>query len=109
MPGSKKNNICGVCDSENRADHNGAYSNEGERVLLTQQMKPGGRKVPNCSINKAGSATGWIKVNGKRHVEGDNQTNKDDGMENYSVNIRHINVRFMCGNGKGFNVVMIFV
>jgi hypothetical protein len=25
-------------------------------------------------------------------------------MEKYSVNAVHIDVRFMCGNGKGFNV-----
>jgi hypothetical protein len=104
MDGSKKNNICGVCDSENQADNNGAYSNEGERVFLTQSMKPGGRKVPTGSINKAGTAAGWIKVNGKRHVEGDNPTNKADGMEHYSVNVGHIEVKFMCGNVKGFNV-----
>jgi hypothetical protein len=73
-------------------------------VLLTQSMKPGGRKVPTGSINKAGAAAGWTKVNGKRHVEGDNPTNKEDGMEHYSVTARHINVRLMCGNGKGFNI-----
>jgi hypothetical protein len=27
-----------------------------------------------------------------------------DGMEHYRVNVRYIDVRFMCGNGKGFNV-----
>jgi hypothetical protein len=25
-------------------------------------------------------------------------------MEHYSVNVGHIDVMFMCGNGKGFNV-----
>jgi hypothetical protein len=104
MTESKKNNIGGVRDSENQADHNGAYSNEGERVHLTQSMKPVGRKMPTGSINKAGTAAGWTKVNGKRHVEGDNPTNKEDGMEQYSVNVGHIDVRFMCGNGKGFNI-----
>jgi hypothetical protein len=104
MAGRKKNDIGGVRDSENQADHNGAYSNEGERVLLTQSMKLGGRKVPTGSINKAGTSTGWTKVNGKRHVEGDNPTNKEDGMEHYSVNVGHIDLRLMCGNGKGFNV-----
>jgi hypothetical protein len=54
MAGSKNNNIGGVRDSENQANHNGAYSNEGERVLLAKSMKPGGRKVPTGSINKAG-------------------------------------------------------
>jgi hypothetical protein len=104
MAGSKKNNIGRVRDSENQVGHNGANSNEGERVLLTQSMKPGGRKVPTGSINKAGTAAGWTKVNGKHHVEGDNPTNKEDGMEHYSVNGGYIDVRFMCGNGKGFNV-----
>jgi hypothetical protein len=28
----------------------------------------------------------------------------EDGMEKYSVNVGHIDVRFMRGNGKGFNV-----
>jgi hypothetical protein len=67
-------------------------------------MEPGGRKVPFGSSSKAGTATGWTKVNGKLHVEGDNPTYKEDGMEHCSVNVGHIDVRFMCGNGKGFNV-----
>jgi hypothetical protein len=67
-------------------------------------MKPGGRKVPTGNINKAGTAAGWTKVNGKRHAEGDNTTNKEDGMEHYSANVGFMHVRFMCGNGKGFNV-----
>jgi hypothetical protein len=104
MAGSNKNDIGGVCDSENQADHNGAYSNEGERVHLAQSMKQGGRKMPTGSINKSGTAAGWTKVNGKHHVEGNNPTNKEDGMEHYSLNVGHINVRFMCGNGIGFNV-----
>jgi hypothetical protein len=93
-----------VCDSENQDEHNGAYSNEGEKVQLMQSMKPGERKVPTGNTNKAGTAAGWTKVNGKRHVEGDNPTNKEDGMEHYSVNVGYIDVMFMCGNGKGFNV-----
>jgi hypothetical protein len=31
-------------------------------------------------------------------------TTTADGMEHYSVNLGYIDVRFMCGNGKGFNV-----
>jgi hypothetical protein len=67
-------------------------------------MKPGGRKVPAGSINNAGTAAGWTKFNGKRHVEGDNPKNKEDGMKHYSANVGHIDVTFMCDNGKGFNV-----
>jgi hypothetical protein len=67
-------------------------------------MKLGGRKVPTENINTAGTAAGWTNVNGKRHVEGDNTTNAEDGMEHYSVNFGHIDVWFMCSNGKGFNV-----
>jgi hypothetical protein len=104
MYGSKKKDIGGVRDSENQAEHNSSYSNEGGRGQLIQSMKPGGRKVSTGSINKAGTASGWTKVNGKRHIEGDNPTIKEDGMEHYSVNVGHIDVRFMCGNGKGFNV-----
>jgi hypothetical protein len=104
MAGSKKNDIDGVRDSENQTEHNGAYSNEGGRGYLTQSMKPGGRKVPTGSINKAGTSAGWTKVKGKSQVEGGNPTNNEDGMEHYSVNVGHIEVRFMCGNGKGFNV-----
>jgi hypothetical protein len=33
-----------------------------------------------------------------------NPTKKEDGMEHYSVNVGYIDVRFMCGNGKGLNV-----
>jgi hypothetical protein len=104
MAGSKKNNIGGVRDSRNQADHNGIYSNEGERGLFTQSMKPVGRKVPTGNMNKAGTAAGWTKVNGKRPVEGDNPKKSEDRMEHYIVNVRHIDVRFMCGNGKGVNV-----
>jgi hypothetical protein len=68
-------------------------------------MKPGGRKVPTGNINKAGTAAGWTKVNGKRHVEGDSPKNSEDVMEHYIVNSRHIDVRFMCDNGKGLNIV----
>jgi hypothetical protein len=104
MAGSKKNNIGGVRDSEKQAEHNGAYSNEGGQWQMKQSMKPGGRKVPTSNINKAGTAAGLTKVNGKRHVEGDNPTNKEDGMDHNSVNVGFIDIRFMCGNGKGFNV-----
>jgi hypothetical protein len=65
-------------------------------------MKPGGEKVPT-GINKTGNAVGWSKINGKRHVES-NSPNAEDGMEHYSVNVGYVDVRFMCGNGKGFNV-----
>jgi hypothetical protein len=104
MAGSKKNNIGGACDSEKQDEHNGAYSNEVEQGQMKQSMNAGGRKVPTGNINKAGTAAGWTKVNGKLHVEGDNPTNKEDGMEHYSVNVGFIDVRFMCGNRKGFNV-----
>jgi hypothetical protein len=94
-----------VCDSENQADHNGAYSNKGGREHnIMQSMKPVGRKLPTGNINKSGTAAGWTKVNRKRHVEGNNPTNKEDGMEHYSVNVGRIHIRFMCGNVKGFNV-----
>jgi hypothetical protein len=104
MAGSKKNNIGGVCDSEKQDEHNGAYSNEGVQGQMKQSMKPGGRKVPTGNINKAGTVAVWSKANVKRHIEGDNPSNTEDGMEHYSVNVGFINVRFMCGNGKGFNV-----
>jgi hypothetical protein len=94
MDRSKKNNIEGVSDSEKQDEHNGAYSNEGEQGQLKQSMKPGGRKVPTGNINKAVTAAGWTKINGKCHVEDDNPTNKEDGMEHYSVNVGFINVRF---------------
>jgi hypothetical protein len=76
MTGSKKNSIGGVRDSEKQAEHNGAYSNKGEQGQMKQSMKPGGRKVPTGNINKAGTDAGWTKVNGKRHLEGENPTNK---------------------------------
>jgi hypothetical protein len=56
------------------------------------------------NINKVGTAGGWTKLNGKRHVEGDNPKNMEDGMEHYSVHVGNIDIRFMCGNGKCFNV-----
>jgi hypothetical protein len=104
MAGSKKNNIGGVHDSEKQDEHNGAYINEGDQGQMKQSMKPGGRKVPTGNINKAGTAVGWTKANGKRHVEGDNPSNTEDGMEHSSVNVGFVDVRFMCRNGKGFNV-----
>jgi hypothetical protein len=67
-------------------------------------MKPGGKKVPT-GINKTGNAVGWSKINGKRHVESKNP-NAEDGMEYNSVNVGLVNVRFMCENGKGFNVAL---
>jgi hypothetical protein len=76
----KKNHIGLMRDSKKQSDHNGTYSNEGERVIIMQSMKPGGRKVPTGNINKAGTASGWTKVNGKRHVKGDNPKNAEDGM-----------------------------
>jgi hypothetical protein len=66
-------------------------------------MKPVGETVPT-GINKTGNAVGWSNINGKRHVESNNTTT-EDGMEHYSVNVVYVDVRFMCGNGKGFNVV----
>jgi hypothetical protein len=57
----------------------------------------------STGINKTGNAVGWSKTNGKRHVESTNTTG-EDGMEHYSVNVVYVDVRCMCGNGKGFNV-----
>jgi hypothetical protein len=65
-------------------------------------MKPGGETVPT-GINKTGNDVGWSKINRKIHVESNNP-NTEDGMEHYSVNVGYVDVRFMCGNGKGFNV-----
>jgi hypothetical protein len=90
MAGRKKNSTGIARDSEKQDEHNGAYSNEGEQGQLKQSMKPGGRKVPTA--------------NGKCYVEDENPTNTEDGMEHYSVNVGFIDVRFMCDNGKGFNV-----
>jgi hypothetical protein len=103
MVGSKKNNIGGVRDSEKQDEHNGAYSNKGEQGQLKQSVKPGGRKFQLATPARQEPA-GWTNVNGKRHVKDDNPTNKEDGMEHYSVNVGSIDVRFMCGNGKFFNV-----
>jgi tartrate dehydratase beta subunit/fumarate hydratase class I family protein len=66
-------------------------------------MKPVGRKVPTNITNKTVNAVGWAKINGKRHVESDGP-NAEGGMEHYSVNVGYVDVRFMCGNGKWFNV-----
>jgi hypothetical protein len=33
-----------------------------------------------------------------------NSTTPADGMEHYHVNVGYVDVRLMCGNGKGFNV-----
>jgi hypothetical protein len=65
-------------------------------------MKPGGGKVPT-GINKTGNAVGWSKINGKRNVES-NSHNAEEGIEHYIVNVGYVAVRFMCGDGKGFNV-----
>jgi hypothetical protein len=93
-----------VGDSLKKAGNNAIYSNEGERGLHTQSLKPGGGKLPPGNINKAGAAAGWIKFNGKSHVEYNNPKTAEDGMEQYSANVGHIDVRFMCGNEKGFNL-----
>jgi hypothetical protein len=66
-------------------------------------MKPGGRKLPTGITNKTENAVCWTKINGRRHVESDG-SNAEERMEHYSVNVGFIDVRFMCGNGKGFNV-----
>jgi hypothetical protein len=66
-------------------------------------MKPGGKKVPAGITIKTENAVGWSKINGKRCVES-NSPNAEDGMEHYSVNVGFVDVIFMCGNGKGFNV-----
>jgi hypothetical protein len=104
VAGSKKVNTGGVRDIAKQSEHNDTYSNEGDQGQHTQSMKPGGRKEPTGITNKAGTAAGRTKVNGKRHIDSDTPTNKEDGMEYYSVNVGFIDVRFMCGNGKGFNV-----
>jgi hypothetical protein len=103
VAGSKKTNTGGVRDSPRQTEQNGTYSNEGDQGQQTQSMKPGARKVPIGITNKTGNAKGWTKINGKRHVESEGP-NAEDGMEHYSVNVGFVNVRFMCGNGKGFNV-----
>jgi hypothetical protein len=44
--------------------------------------------------------------NAERGVDPNTTTNTTtgDGMEHYSVNVGYVDVRFMCGKGKGFNV-----
>jgi hypothetical protein len=71
---------------------------------MKQSMTAGGRKVPTGSINKTGTDVGWTKVNGKHHAEGNNPSNTEDGIDQFSFNVGFIDVRFMCRNGKGFNV-----
>jgi hypothetical protein len=90
-------------DARNPTQQNGTYSNEGDQAHQTQAMKPGVRKEPTVNTKKAGTAAGWTKINVKRHV-GSDTPNKDDGMEHYIVNVGFVDVRFMCGNRKGFNV-----
>jgi hypothetical protein len=103
VAGSKKTNRGGVQDGPRQTEHNGTYSNEGDQGQQTQSMKPGGRKVPHGITNKTGNDVSWSKINGKIHVESD-CPNAEDGMEHYSVNVVFVDVRFMCGNGKGFHV-----
>jgi hypothetical protein len=101
VAGSNKTNTGGVRDSPRKTEQNGTYSNEGDQGHHTQSMKPGGGKVP-AGIIKTQNAVGWSKINGKRHVKS-KSPNAEDGMEHYSVNVSYVDVRFMCGNGKGFN------
>jgi hypothetical protein len=102
VDGSKKTNTGGVRDSPRKTEQNGTYSNEGDQGHHKQLMKSGGETVPT-GINKTGNAVGWSKINGKIHVESTNTTT-EDGMEHYSVNVGYVDVIFMCGNGKCFNV-----
>jgi hypothetical protein len=102
VAGSKKTNMVGVRESPRQTEQNGTYSKEGDQGHHKQSMKPGGETVPT-GINKTVNAVGWSKINGKRHVESSNNTT-EDGMEHYSVNVGYVDVRFMCGNGKGSNV-----
>jgi hypothetical protein len=104
VAGCNKSNTGRVQDSPMQTEHSGTYINEGDQVQQTQSTKQGRRKEPTGITNKAGTATGWNKINGKRHVGSETPTNKEDGMEHYSVNVGFIDIRFMCGNGKGFNV-----
>jgi hypothetical protein len=104
VAGSKKVNTGGVRDSAKQSEHKYTYSNEGDQGQQKQSMKPGGRKEPAGITNKAGTVAGWTKVNGKLHLESDTQTDKEYGIEYYIVNVGFINVRFMCENGKGFDV-----
>jgi hypothetical protein len=105
VAGSKKVNTGGVRESAKQSEHNYTCSNEGDQGQQTQSMKPGRKKEPTGITNKAGNVAGWTKVNGKRHVQSATPINKEEGMEYYySVNVGFIDVRFMCGNGKGFNV-----
>jgi hypothetical protein len=102
VAGSKKTNTGGVRDIPRQTEQNGTYSNEGDQGHHTQSMKLGGETVPT-GINKIGNAVGSSKINGKRHVESNNPYT-EDGMKHYSVNVGYVDVRFMCGNGKGVNV-----
>jgi hypothetical protein len=102
VAGSKKTNTGGVRDSQRQTEQNGAYSNKGDQGPHKQSMKPGGETVPTGN-NKTGKDVGWSKINGKRHVESTNIT-MEDGMEHYIANVGYVEVIFMCGDGKGFNV-----
>jgi hypothetical protein len=102
VAGSKKTNTGGVRDSPRQTEHNGTYTSEGDQGHHKQSMKPGGETVPT-GVNNTGNAVGCSKINGKRHV-GSNNATTEDGMEHYSVNVGYVDVRFMCGNGKGINV-----
>jgi hypothetical protein len=101
--GCKKSNKGGVRDSPRQTEQNGTYSNEGDQAQQTQSTKPGLRKELTVNTDKAGNAAGCTKINGKRHA-GSDTPNKEDRMEHFSVNAGFVNLRFMCGDGKGFNV-----
>jgi hypothetical protein len=73
-----------------------------EASMRNRRNQVGG--LPTGSINKAGLSAGWTKVNGKQHVESDIPKTAEDGKDQYRINVEHIDVSLMCGNGKGFSV-----
>jgi hypothetical protein len=65
----------------------------------------GGANHPSDNHSIFGNRNGDIF--GPDAARGPNMTTNStpaDGMEHYRVNVGYIDVRFMCGNGKGFNV-----
>jgi hypothetical protein len=97
------------------------YSNTDE--AREQWTEVGGRTKENQSnINGVGTRPGGAYHSSDNHsifrningnifgqdaARGPNlKTNSTpaDGMEHYRVNVGYVNVQFMCGNGKGFNV-----
>jgi hypothetical protein len=114
--------VGGRTKGDKQSNSNGVGTGSGGAYHSSDNNSIFGNRNKQSNSNGVGTGTGGAyhcsdnhsilgNRNGDRFgpdaARGPNMTTNStpaDGMEHYRINVGYIDVRFMCGNGKGFNI-----